>query len=278
VALDSKRAMQLRNIADSIPDANRKVAQQTADASQLQMFRTIGQDPQKAAAPGVAGQLAAQKIQTEAQATLAQRQKAATARGQIGKEALTEQSVGAKERLTEKKIALKTKSRQLASQLGRLDTKVKNQLLDDNMKFETDELGRTLFNLDNLLDFKLTVATDENELKDAIQKVEQLSRKRDKMLEISLRKIKMEQSHIQKKALTAENQAMIKRLKLAEHYLTMKAERERSRKKNRGAKAAAVMSVMGSAAGASTGTPQGAQAGGAMGGGLSGLIDTEGLG
>ena len=253
--------------------------EQAAEASKTRLqtaMRGIGTQgpvaPQQIAAAG------AEAVQTQAkaqQAAQAQQAQLAAGQAELG---MQRQARARQEELQIRKTALNNSVRNAEQALANLGMTTKQQLFDASLQFEQDELGRTLFNERQLLDYAATHARDIEDLQNYEQTISQMSERRLRLMQVAQQKI--EQALTQ--AYQAEQSALNQEAKLALGRMAQQAKEKIAKEKadaaNRsniwgvvtgGALAAAVSFIPGGAAFA----PAAFSAGSGIGRAASGAAD-----
>jgi hypothetical protein len=252
--------------------AQQNPAQNLRVAQGLQAGRVAGMQQQVAQAP-VAGPRAAQALgaQQAAQAgqiNLQAQQQTVQQQQQIGQAALEAQRGQASLELGAKDLQRRKRADELTGKLYQLDKGLKNKLLDESIAFEKDEMGRTLFNERQLLDYKLQSAKSDVEFQKYEQQMQELSTRRMTMLKIAYQKVQQELSQAQEMTQQQLSQAQTKRLVEAKRALEEKMAREAARRKNRAAMIGAVGAVAGAVVGTLIAPGAGTVAGASLGGGV----------
>lgn len=269
-----------RNIASNMPRQNKDVATGLQEASKMGVQAQIGQLGQTGQGPlGVQQiqQAGAQAAAQQGQATLqAQRQQAQKAM-QISGEAAKVEEQENQQRLNEREFAIKQQAKGLERQLAAHDEKLKNEIFDRNVKFQKDELGRTLFNERQLMDYKIYNANSQIEFRKFEQKSRQISKRRLKMLDVSLAKIKQELKQQFDKDQLEMNQEQKMRLLRAKQAIEEKIARAQAAASNRASMFSAGFTIVGAVAGSlipipGVGTAAGAAIGAQVGQGVGQMV------
>jgi uncharacterized protein YcfJ len=149
-----------------------------------------------------------------------------------------------------------------AQRLGALDSRLKQELYDNTMKFEKDELGRTQFNEQQLLDFARTSAVSDEQIQNYKQSIEQASRRQEQAMEHAT-KLVIEDLNRQYDAAKARNDF---RATVEIDRQRKDAEAEIQKQKNKAANRTAAASAVGGIVGAVVGGIYGGAGGAAVGG------------
>jgi hypothetical protein len=164
--------------------------------------------------------------------------------------------------------------------LENLDSQLKQDIYDKQLKFREDEIGNTMFDERQLLDYKIATAKDDNDLLAYEQQVEQASRKKQVMLDVALKRIKQELANdLQSETTKLGNEQRVILAQKAQ-ALQNKLKKEQNKSKNRAAMFQAGGQILGAVAGAvvgtvlfpGVGTAAGASAGAAIGSGAGSMV------
>lgn len=249
-----------RNIAANMPRQNQQMTTQLQEASRMGVQAQLGQIGQAGGGPlsvqqvqQAGAQAAAQQGQSILQSQQVQAQKAM----QASKQAAQVEADETQQRLREREFGIKKKANVLQRQLGVYDEKLKNEIFDRNIKFEKDELGRTVFNERQLMDYKIYNSKSKIEFRKFEQDMRNMSRRRLKMLDISLAKIKQELGQQFKKDQLEMDQAQKMRLLKAKQAIEEKIARAQARAANRAAMISSAGAIIGAGVGAVLAIPTG---------------------
>jgi hypothetical protein len=254
---------------------------QEAQAQQAARLGGLQNAVQQAAAGGAkatAGQIqatGAQQTQAAGQIGLQLATSGQTRMGQVGAMGLQEQYMQTQQELSNRKLTLDKQNQAQVDKLATLSLGLKTELMDKQMTFAQDAMGRTLFNERQLMDWQVQKAQSHEDLLNYEQQVNQMSQLRLNML--SQAKSVLESS--MKNASEQWNQALDDQQKQAlakaVQDLQKKIQQERAKQANRAAQFEAVGTVIGGVIGAVVGGPPGAMAGAAVGGGLGGIAASQ---
>lgn len=243
-----------------MPRQNQQMTTQLQEASRMGVQAQLGQIGQAGGGPlsvqqvqQAGAQAAAQQGQSILQSQQVQAQKAM----QASKQAAQVEADETQQRLREREFGIKKKANVLQRQLGVYDEKLKNEIFDRNIKFEKDELGRTVFNERQLMDYKIYNSKSKIEFRKFEQDMRNMSRRRLKMLDISLAKIKQELGQQFKKDQLEMDQAQKMRLLKAKQAIEEKIARAQARAANRAAMISSAGAIIGAGVGAVLAIPTG---------------------
>lgn len=187
---------------------------------------------------------------------------------QVAQGALQARGIEQRKALEEQQRGLQRQSRRAEARLFSLDNQIKNELLDKQLLFKRDELGRNLFNERQLADYALASAQNQQDLLNYQQKVQQLSAKKMQILKAAHVKIKQEMQNTYKKESNDAMNKLRRELAQAEYNMRMKMQREQAKARNRAGMFGAAGSILLGGLGAAIGGPAGATAGATLGNGL----------
>lgn len=252
----------------SLPGANQKIAQGQQAARQVQLQEQIKNVPQGMGGPGLAQKMGAQQAQQAGQIQLGAKKQQMAQAQQIGQMGL--QQMGREQRQTgfEQQLTLSDKQREFANKLNRLDSRLKNQLLDNQLEFRKDKANQTLLNERQMLDYALMNAKSNEDFENYRQAAQQASKKELLMLEVANQKITqaLNQGYIEGKGKLDRN--LQKELRQRKKDIEDRIRREKEEAKNRAMMWSAGGAIIGGAIGAFAGGPAGASAGVSIGSGL----------
>jgi hypothetical protein len=266
----SARGQQLQSLAGQMPVANAGIAQGLQQARQAQLQQQIaGAAPTAGAA--AAQQIGAQQAAQAGQIKLQAAQQTQQQTQQVAATAINQQRLEGMQALAAKKLGIDQRQRELSTKLSTLNRDVKNKLFDQNLSFQKDELGRTVFNERQLMDYKLANAQSDEEFKDYEQQTHELSDRKMKMLQMSYQKIQqsLQQAEgMREQQLSNEQKA---RLTQALQALQQKMAKEKAEQANRASMFNSVGTIAGAVVGGYFGGSSGAAAGAAVGGGAGNI-------
>lgn len=260
------RIQQLNKLAGSIPVVNNNIAQGMQAARQTQLQQAIaGLAPGQAGTTQLAQQLGAQQAQQAGAIQVQTAQKTAQQTAQVGQMALQEDRMQKNQELFTRQQALSQRNRGLTNQLAQLDTRLKDQLIDQQLSFKQDEFGRTIWNERQLADFAILQAKTQVDLDKFEQTMEQQSRRRLQIMSAVQAKLKqtLEQNYMrQGQELDQQTRQYIAQMA---RQAREKEAAERSRRNSFGAILQGGLTVAGAAAGWMIAGPAGGMAAQALG-------------
>jgi hypothetical protein len=262
----STRLGQLNKLAAAIPMANQQIASGMQQARETQLQQSIGQmTPEQAATPRLAQSMGAQQAAQASAIQLGAQQKTQQSAVVAGQQAIVQDKIQKQQELFTRSQALSQKNRYLENELARISQSAKDKLLDQQLSFKRDELGRTIWNERQLADYKIATAKDEEDFRNYQQEASNLSERRMKMLQMAQRKLEqvLEQGYIS----TNQKLDQASRLKIVETVAALKRKqaRESARQSSNMAMWAGAGTVVGAVAGAMIAGPGGYAAGAAVG-------------
>jgi hypothetical protein len=157
------------------------------------------------------------------------------------------------------------------TRLAKIDEGLKKELFDSNMKFQKDEVGRTVFNDRQLSDFARTNAKSDEQYKNYAQQATQVAQRKAEAMEQAY---KLLATDLDQKYAVAKQKGDEK-TQVEVYKMKQEAQAAINKAKNKAANTAAMWNaggtVVGGAAGAAFG-PAGAMAGAGIGGAVGGMI------
>ena len=276
--MTTTRMQQLSSLAATIPVANERVAAGLQDARQVQMQSAIGQlTPEQAVAPGLAQQMGGQQATAAADIQLQSQQKTAEQSGRAGEQALAGQQIDIKKQLATRQIALSQKNRYLTGELARVSEGAKDTLLDKQLSFARDEMGRAVWNERQLADWAIISAKNDEDFRNFEVQYNAMSERKLKMLEIASVKNKqtLKQGFDQNEQTLTQDQRL--RLAKALVELEKKKAKEAAKRSNTAAIFQGAGMIVGAVAGglATGGSPQGIMIGAQLGGGAGQVVGSQ---
>jgi len=260
------RIQNLNKLAAAIPMANQQIASGMQQARETQLQQTIGQmTPEQAATPRLAQNMGAQQAAQASAIQLGAQQKTQQSAVVAGQQAMVQDKIQKQQELFTRSQALSQKNRYLENELARISQSAKDKLLDQQLSFKRDELGRTVWNERQLADYKIATAKDEEDFRNYQQEASNLSERRMKMLTMAQKKLEqiLEQGYIS----TNQKLDQASRLKIVETVAALKRKqaRESARQSSNMGMWAGAGTVVGAVAGAMIAGPGGYAAGAAVG-------------
>lgn len=263
--------MGLRAMQPPVPG----LQEQAAEASKTRLQTAMkGLGTQGPVAPQQIAAAGAEAVQQQAQAVQrAQQTNLQLQQGQM-REELAKAQLGQREALNQRRAALNQSLRKAEDTLTKLGMTTKQQLFDVSLQFEQDELGRTIFNERQLLDYAITHAKDVEALQDYEQAISQMSERRLRLMQVAQQKIEMELKQAFQGEQSALNQEAKLALTKAAAQLKEKMAKEKANAQNRSSMWAALGGLTGAAIGAYFGGPAGASLGYSIGSGGGSIAST----
>lgn len=257
----NNRISQLNKLAASIPVANQQLANNLQAARTTQLQRAIGgMAPEQAGTTALAQQIGAQQAQQAGAIQVQTAQKTAQQTQQVGQMALQEDKMQKNQELFTRQQALNQRNRALTNQLARLDSNLKDRLLDQQLQFKKDEFGRTIWNERQLADFAILQAKTQVDLDKFEQMIDQQSRRRLQIMQTAQAKLKqvLEQNYLREgQELDQATRMEIARLRKA---AAEKEAREKAKRASFGAMLQGGLVVAGAVAGWTIAGPAGGTA------------------
>jgi hypothetical protein len=269
------RITQLNRLAGNIPVVNQQIANGMQQARVSQLQQTIaGMAPDQAGTTATAQQLGAQQAQQSGAIQAQAATKTNEQVSQVGQMALQQDKMAKNQELFTRQQAITQKNRAYTNQLASLDNNLKDQLLDQQLSFKTDEFGRTLWNERQLADYAVLQATSQVDLDKFEQTVNQQSQRRMQILQTAQAKIKqaLEQNFMREgQALDQQTRMELARMK---QQAEAKIRREKNKRNSRAAMFQGGLTILGAGLGAAV-PVIGPAAGAMVGGGLGQILSSE---
>lgn len=198
--MTTNRAKKLEKLAMSLPQGNQQIAQGQQAARQIQLQEQIKQAPQ-AMGPAAAQQMGAQQAQQAGAIQLGAQQKGQQQAQLMGQMGLEQKAREQRQAGHEQQLSLNEQQMDFANKINKLDTKLKNQLLDEQLVFQKDQANQGYLNERQLLDYAMTKARSREDFLNYQQQVEQVSSREIQMMEAAAKKLgqAIEQGYISKK-------------------------------------------------------------------------------
>lgn len=285
-AAGQNRLGQIKSLqAQSREQASRQTAaQQASTAAQFRdKLGAAAQTPGASVTPQQSGELAAAvaaatgKSANEAQAGQVQQAQ------QLAGFAQNEVQMTRQAALAQRSSQNNAAKEELKARLSQLGEYAENTIFQDNLKFERDELGRTLFNERQLADYALAHLRTQEEWSDYEQNLQQLTERKLTMMRQAEQRITQALAQEMQKDEQNQNQALKQRLYEAKAELEKKTREAQASARNRASMFNAVGTIAGTViggalgsvvpgAGTAVGAAVGASIGGSLGGGAGSLL------
>ena len=279
-------ASTLSALSQQMPGQNQKVATGLQEAAKTQMRQQLGgigpMAPQQVQAIGQ------QAAAAKGQAGLQVQQQQVQQEQKLGQMALTQEQQDKQVQLQARQLDLAKRARVNSQMLNNLDSSLKTKLTDEQFQFQKDELGRTLFNERQLMDYKIQTAKSDLDLRDFEDKFRQASQRRIMLLKAAQAKVEQEMKQSFTKGQQELDQASKEKLTRAAWELKEKIRREQADQANRASMFSAGGAILGAVAGvaltvvtagaAAPATPAAMAAGGMIGASLGQGLGTAAYG
>lgn len=269
------RMLALKNLAANLPAANSQIAQGQKAAQQMQLQQAVA-----AAPPSTKTTQAAQGIGAQ-QAGQAGQQMIETATKETGKRGLTSQlghQVTQEEQLESQKQVAGLKQGSQEQQLdnvekfAKISEKAKQDLYDKQMQFHKDENGRTVFNEEQLADYKRTAAQGSEDFKNYSQSADQINQRNLEMMKQAYRLVDEDMTQKYNEAKAKGNFETMKQIQQDRSDMNDRMAREKARAQNSNGIWSTGGTVVGGVVGAVFGGPAGAAVGMSVGGAAGSAI------
>lgn len=269
---------QLRRLSDIAQQGVQSQGQSSAGAATLQLEQAAkGTQP---VGPAQIQQTGAAVQQAQQQGFVQAQQQGAAQATELKQQALQVEASQQQITLKEKELNIQTQQRKLQQRIYSMDRKLGNELFRKQVQFKKDQFGRTLWNEQQLSDFKRLNAQNKEELLRYEMQLSQLWEKKKSFLEIAHKKaVDKLQNEFKAESLEADVEAKKSLIaliqKLERDQAKAQADAQNSRMRTQ-AIFSTLFTVGGAVAGGflTGGSPAGIMAGGQAGGALGGGIGT----
>ncbi len=258
------RSQQLANLAETMPRRNEQAAAAGRASADLAIKQFVGQQGTPTG-PGTAQQMAAQAVKAKAEPDLQAAQKGMQQQGQIAQMQLQEKQQENRSQEMKRRIGDMKRKEKHTNLLNSIDQDAKNQLIDRQMEFQQDSFGRTMYTQEQLWDFALLQARDEEELANYAQAVRQATKNEIYMLEHTNKLIQQEIENTMKMNHSKQRQERILYLRKKQKQAIRAKKRAQQRKAHKAQVMGGAVRIIGTVVGTVYGGPAGGQAGGALG-------------
>lgn len=256
------RMKALQNLSNQLPVANSSVAQGQQAAQDMQLQQAVQKSAPTANTTETAQQTGAAAAQSQLVNNASNQVKE---QGQLGQVALGEQKTQQQAALGGQQAAATQSQMNNVQRLASVSEKAKQELYDDQMSFQKDEAGRTLFNSTQLDDYARIKARSDEELRNYQQTATQLSNRKIQAMEQAQKLVNLDLEHKMDIARQQGNQQAIVDAQKIQNDMQAQISREKSRAANKAGAITAVTTIAGTVAGGVFGGAPGAAAGGAGG-------------
>lgn len=275
---DTPRMTALRNLSKQLPVANQRLAQGQAAARDLQLQQAVAKAPVAAPVTSTAqqtgGALAQQAGAQQSQAA----QQGVQQAGQVGQLGLAESARQQQADIASQQAGVREQQMGQAERFAKLNEGLKKQLYDDQMKFQKDELGRTQFNEVQLADYARANAKSDEQLRNYSQRAQQLSKRKQQMMEHAHKMVMADLDHKHKMAEKSKDQESIVEIEMMKRGANEQMAKQAAKAANTAAMWQTGGTIAGGVAGAVFGGPAGAAIGAQVGGAVGGLLGGGGGG
>lgn len=266
----STRASQLEKLSMQLPQANQQLANQQQAARVAQLQDTISQAPQQVPQQAI-GQLAAQQVAQGGQINLQAQAQTQTQQGQLAQSGLKQQQQQVQARQVQQEIQLDYLQQKTADNIASMDNRLKNEILDKELRFRRDNAGQTLFNQRQLADWAVLKSKNQQDYRNYEQFMRQTQSRKLYTMQHAYDVL----ANTLKNNQTADGKRLDRETKLrivkAKRDMQAKIQRENNAAANRMAAWQAGGTIVGSAVGSYFG-PAGAVAGGTIGSATGSVI------
>lgn len=268
------RMQALQNLSAQLPVANSRVAQGQSAARALQLQQAVGAAPATTAITPASQQMGATMATQAGGQAVEQASNSVRAQGQIGQQGIQEQQLQSQSTLGGLQAGARAQQMSNVQRLANVSQKAKQELYDDQMRFQRDEQGRTQFNTRQLADYARVQAQSQQQLANYQQQSDQLYKRSIQAMEQA--QVIVSEDLRQRAAVASQQGDQTTQREIAQMREDMdsKIAKEKAAAANNSAMWGAGGTIAGAAAGAyfGDGDPSAISGGAAAGGALGGMI------
>lgn len=269
------RMKALQNLSNSLPVANSQVAAGQAAARDMQLQQAVKKAAPTTNIPQAAQQTAESSAQAASQQMIQRAQDQVKQQGQVGQMGLAEQQQQSQSNVAGLQGGAKQQEMDNLQKFADVSAQAKKEMFDDQMKFQKDEQGRTLFNERQLADYAKLNAENDQEYRNYAQNAEQLNKRKLQTMEAAY---KVAMQDLQHKQAIAE-QKKDQQAQLEINYIRKSIEEQMAKEKAKAANRTAAFqtggAIIGGVAGGVFGGPAGAMAGASAGSAVGGIAASQ---
>ena len=270
MALTPNRSAALGALQGSIPSQFQTQVNQGKGQTDMGLQQAVQQATATGAktTAGQVQQVGAQQAAQKAQATQGAAGQALSTGLGAQQAQLGEQALGQQGQLQQQKLALDKERDELDLQLSETSHQLKATLIDKEQQIFTDALGRTRFTERQLMDWSVTKARSEADLRKYANKLNQATQLKQQMLKSAHEAIVHELKNRAQLKEQRANDAQTLELAKLKAALEKKMAKEKAKRAGRASMVTGILTVAGAVVGGIYGGPAGASAGAAVGGGV----------
>ena len=262
-------------LANSMPVANQKAANQRKAAADLQLQQAVASTPATAPVTQTAQTLGAAAQQTVGGAQVAQAEQAVGQQASLGQTAIQNKATEIQNKLTNVKQGMAATQLSDEDRFATLSSQAKAEMFDSRKKFATDEMGRKFMNERQLADYAKSSAKDDAALQKWASKSQQAHKRNLQVLEQGQRIIEMKLKQQSALSEQQKDQALTKELTEAKKAMDQRIAQAKADAANSSGIWATAGTVVGGVVGGIYGGPVGASAGATAGGALGAGIASQ---
>jgi hypothetical protein len=206
------------------------------------------------------------------QGALANAAQSVQSSARVGQTALATRESDVKNQVALRKLSLDAEANKASARLSRLGEDVKNQILDDNLSFQRDKMGRTRFNERQLADWVVLKANKTEDFENFKQKSALYHERNMQIMNQSYKVIESELQQYTNKTLTMQDLSRQKILAKAQAAMKKKMSEEANRRSQGAAMGKGIGMVVGGIIGVVAGWGVGSVPLGIAGAGIGGSL------
>ncbi len=263
---DTAKQQSLQSLANALPVANQQVANQQKAARDMRVQQAVAAAPKAAPIASTAQNTAAGVEQQAGSDAVGRAQSLIQTEQQVGAQGLANQQQTAEQTVSDAKQGAQQGSFDNAQRLEAVDAKAKKELYDDQLQFQKDQDGQTLFNETQLMDYAKLNAQKNEDLKNYAQLADQAHQRKIEIMQAAQGKLEEELKFEYSKDKQDQDQASILKIRQTINDMNKRIANAKSSRANKAAGWNAGGTIVGEVIGGIYGGPEGAAAGGKAGG------------
>lgn len=274
------KTSQLANLVSQFPAMTQQGASVQQAQARMAAAEAVRQQAAGKARPTSAAEMGAQLYTAQAAAAREAAVKAQRGVAAVGEMEMQRQKEEKQKLLFERVQGIQATLRKQEQQLQQLNSSVKANLYDKAMRFEKDEIGRTMWKTSQLMDYAVRKSQRAQDYRNLEQQVGMMQRRRSTLLRVAQAKIEQSLKQEFEKSEAVRDRDLTERLTRAKAEIQLKLEKAAAEAQEQSAMWTMGGQIIGSVIGGGIGfvasgfNPMGAMAGASIGGGLGGAAGT----
>jgi hypothetical protein len=190
--IDPNKTTKLQQLSAQLPVASARLQQQQQAARDLQLQQAVQKAPEAVPVQATAAQIGQAQAASAGQQAIAAAQKQVESQAQVAEQAVAVERLDSQKGLAQAEMGVRQQQQDLETKLSNVSLDGKRELYDKTMEFKRDELGRTKFNEDQMDDYALSKARNEDEFRNYSQQVDLLYQRKQTLYDVQLKKVSQE--------------------------------------------------------------------------------------